>query len=181
MASPGRKDARASRTSAPRREVSRVLRHGVLTQPRISVIVTSAGDRGVLVAALEEIIPQCRRAGAELIVVSTQWRGPIDSLRHSFSGVRFVAVSPDATGTQLRAAGMAEADGDIVVFTSDASPVDEYWIESAIPAGAMERARQVAPWPERVARWRTWLSQRAAAEVPSLPMYVPRDAAVGSD
>ena len=181
MKSPAWKEGRVARTSGSRRELSLPARHGVSKAPRLSVVVTSSGDRVALAAALDSILPQCRRLGAELVVVSTQWRGQLEALRHSFFGARFVAAPTESGAAQQRALGLAECDGDIVVFTTDGAPVDEHWLASALPKGALERARLGAPWTDRVEHWRAYLSQRALSGMPVLRPYAPRDAAVGSD
>ena len=109
--------------------------------PTISVVVASCRERHLLEACLEALLPQCHQVGAEVVVARAAAASQVEDLIRAYPGVRFVAVPGDTAIPQLRAAGMAEADGDIVALTEDHCVVAPDWLPELVDAN--ERGAQV--------------------------------------
>jgi len=86
----------------------------------------------VLEACLDALLPQCRQVRAEVVVARA---GVLGDLPRAYPTVRFVAASRDATIPELRAAGMAEAEGDIVALTEDHRIPVVGWLTTLAQAG----------------------------------------------
>jgi GT2 family glycosyltransferase len=113
---------------------ARGVRHAAA--PTISVVVASLGEPEVLEACLDALLPQCRTVDAELVVARRAAAGQLDELAIAYPTVRFVAAPSDATTADLRVAGMAEAEGDIVALTEDHRIVAPGWLTQLTQAGA---------------------------------------------
>jgi hypothetical protein len=87
--------------------------------PTISVVVASCREVPVLEACLDALLPQCREVEAEVVVARVAAAGQLSALTRAYPTVRFVSVPREATIAELRAAGMAEAEGDVVALTED--------------------------------------------------------------
>ncbi len=64
-----------------------------------------------MLPALDE---ECRAIGVELVVVRAGDATDVESLRDEYPSVRFIVCTPGTSTRDLRSAGMAEAEGDIV-------------------------------------------------------------------
>ncbi|MEW5931367.1 MAG: hypothetical protein AB1941_28200 [Gemmatimonadota bacterium] len=91
--------------------------------PAFSVVVTSREDPEALRSLLAGLLPLCAAHGVQAVVVRA---GPVEealALADEHPGARFLhpadGGAPDAA---LRSAGMAAADGDVVLFGSDRDP-----------------------------------------------------------
>ena len=91
--------------------------------PTFSVVVTSRGDPRALRSLLAGLLPTCAAHGVQALVVRA---GPVDealALADEHPGARFLhPADDDAPDVALRSAGMAAADGDVVLFGSDRDP-----------------------------------------------------------
>lgn len=91
--------------------------------PAFSVVVTSRGDPGKLRSLLAGLLPLCAAHGVQAVVVRA---GPVEealALADEHPGARFLHPADDrAPDAALRSAGMAAADGDVVLFGSDGDP-----------------------------------------------------------
>ena len=84
----------------------------------------------MLQACLGSLLGQCQRLNAELLVARAGSGNEVAALAKMHPSVRFVAASADASIPQLRAIGMAQAQGDVVALTEDHCIADENWIEA---------------------------------------------------
>jgi GT2 family glycosyltransferase len=87
--------------------------------PTISVVVASCHELHVLETCLDVLLPQCRQVEAEVVVARVAAADQLQALTRAYPTVRFVSAPHDATMPDLRAAGMAEAEGDVVALTED--------------------------------------------------------------
>ena len=118
--------------------------------PTVSVVVASNRDRSLLQSCLGSLLGQCQRMNAELVVARAGTAHDVASLAKGYPGVRFVAAPPDASIPQLRAIGMAQAQGDVVALTEDHCIADENWVEALLHSvngvdvvgGGMDNARR---------------------------------------
>jgi hypothetical protein len=95
-----------------------------------SVVVASRQPAGQLRACLDALAPQCRRAGAELVVARDPAAGPAGDL----AGARLVEGPPGAAIPVLRGLGVAAAGGDPVALTEDHLVPADDWLERLLPA-----------------------------------------------
>lgn len=131
--------------------------------PRISVVVASNRERALLDACLRSLLPQCRRLGAEILVTRPSDSGDLAIVRRGYPGVRILAAPPQSTIPQLRALGMASAQGDIVAVTEDHCVADSQWLEllaagvdagASVVGGGMDNAQR-----ERAVDWAAYFSE----------------------
>ncbi|MGI9076811.1 MAG: glycosyltransferase family 2 protein [Gemmatimonadaceae bacterium] len=111
-------DSRTKQRRAPRR--------GAL--PTLTVVIASNGSRSGLEACLASVSAQCARLDAELIVVRAAPGAEIQILGTLHPAVRFLPAPGGTTVPELRSLGMAEANGDIVVFSEDAVVRENRWL-----------------------------------------------------
>lgn len=98
--------------------------------PSLSVILISRRERAHLQAQLAQLVPQCGRAGADLIVARAADAAEIAALDKLFPDVLFVQAAADATDAQLRSLAMVQATGDVVTFGDDYPGVPRGWVET---------------------------------------------------
>lgn len=84
----------------------------------ISVVLASCRHPELVRASVAGLLPQCRDAGAELIVARRTSTGDPDP-QDLLTGCRLVECPMTATIPQLRGAGLAAAAGDYVLLTED--------------------------------------------------------------
>lgn len=122
--------------------------------PTFSLVVTSRGDAGALRALLAGLLPLCAAHGVQTLVVRA---GPVDealALADEHPAVRFLLPPGEAGPGALRAAGMAAAEGDVVMFGTDDDPALRERLlhllrSHGVPAaGAEEYASPERPRPE---------------------------------
>jgi hypothetical protein len=100
--------------------------------PTVSVVVASRSAGPALGGYLAALGSQCHAAGAELVVALSAAAAEVDSLRAAHPAARIV-VSPSArTPGELRAVGMAEAEGDIVALADDGAELPPDWVASLL-------------------------------------------------
>lgn len=143
MSSPGRLD----KEMAP--SIRRGARRG--SAPTVSVVIASNRDRALLQACLGSLLGQCQRLSAELLVARAGTGSEVSTIAKSYPGVKFVTAPADASIPQLRAIGMAQAQGDVVALTEDHCIADENWVEALmqtargdadVVGGGMDNARR---------------------------------------
>ena len=91
--------------------------------PTFSVVIASKEARRELEAHLHALLPQCQGLDAEIVVARAGEGLELQSLRSNYPTVRFLSLPRGTSAAELRAAGMAEADGDIVTFLDDSATV----------------------------------------------------------
>ncbi|MGH7553270.1 MAG: FAD-dependent oxidoreductase, partial [Longimicrobiales bacterium] len=79
-------------------------------------MLISREDRSELEAKLPALAAECGAIGAELVVARAEDAAEAEMLRSSHESVRFVACPQGSSAMDLRSAGMAEAEGDIVTI-----------------------------------------------------------------
>ena len=121
----GSNDAAGLPRARPSRRVRAPRRGGV---PTLTVVIASSGTRTSLETCLASISAQCGRFDAELIVVRAVPFAEMQLLGALYPAARFVLAPANAVVPELRALGMAEADGDIVVFSEDGIVPENRWL-----------------------------------------------------
>lgn len=87
--------------------------------PSVSVVLVSRGPRSQLELCLRVLLPACRAARAELVVVRAGDDHETDALGAAHPGVRMIVRPAGTEPAELRRAGMAAAGGDIVTLLCD--------------------------------------------------------------
>jgi hypothetical protein len=88
-------------------------------QPTHSIVIASREARRELEAHLHWLMASGEAGNAEIVVARAGEPTEMRSLRASYPSVRFVALTKDTPVSELRAAGMSEASGDIVTLLED--------------------------------------------------------------
>ncbi|MFZ5625480.1 MAG: glycosyltransferase family 2 protein [Gemmatimonadota bacterium] len=94
--------------------------------PRVSVVLASRGELRTLNTALAALQPAAEARDVEVVVVRAG--NPAGVLTGGV--VRVIAAPADASAASLRAMGMREAKGDVVILTDDDSAIHEPWAET---------------------------------------------------
>ncbi len=120
--------------------------------PTLTVVIASSGTTAALDNCLASVCSQCARFDAELIVVSSVPGAEVHVLATLCPTARFVLAPADAMVPQLRSLGMAEANGDIVVFSDDAAVPENRWLATIMatvfPSDAeLSASDQPFDWP----------------------------------
>ena len=105
-------DGSARSSTPPRVSVEHKRRRGVRAEPQLSIVLV-AMEETVVPESLRATLSACDAAGVELVLVQRGQRAAGSFLRR-LRNVRTLAASSTATVAELRAAGMATANGDIV-------------------------------------------------------------------
>ena len=92
------------------------------TDARVSLVLALRDGWAAADAQIATLWPDCRRAGAELVVVTTLAASQVAAARARYSGVNFVAAAADTGLDTLRALGMDAAGGDIVALVDPRNP-----------------------------------------------------------
>jgi hypothetical protein len=92
----------------------------------ISVVLASSRPAGLLTQAVSRLLPQCRRAQAELIVARA---GDSRAAPEAFEGCREVHCRAGASLPEIRGAGLAAATGDWVLLTEDGCLAHPDWVQ----------------------------------------------------
>src|SRR4051795_4826162 len=104
-------------------------RAAFLAAPVVSVVVAPNRPRASLTDYLETLHVECSRLRAELIVARDGDDEELEVLTSAYSELRLLTVRGDPSVPELRAAGMREATGDIVVLADDDSPLPDHWLD----------------------------------------------------
>jgi hypothetical protein len=156
-----------------------------VSRPTLSVIVSTRKDPALLLAWMEGLADQVRRADAEIIVATC-------ADRISAQGSVAVRHLPNASTFDCRAAGFSAAAGDIVAFTEDHCVVPDDWcarILSAFAArpdlvmlGGAVANGSTARIADRMNYWMTFAAYapgQVTAQHPCISQFAVRTAAVG--
>jgi len=121
----------------------------------LSVVLASCRSMDLVAEAIRRLLPQCRQAGAELIVARRTSKGePGADPQAGFDGCRLVECPATATIPELRGAGLAGTTGDWVALTEDNCVVHPRWLERLgscfgmevdVVGGAMGNAHPARP------------------------------------
>jgi hypothetical protein len=110
---------------------------------RASVVVASFSGEDALRSCLDSLERQ--HGDAEVIVSAAAQPEALARLRSSHAWAEFVPAAPAATVFQLRARGLAHAQGKVAVLLEDHCRVDVGWLEALV--GAVEREGGFAGGP----------------------------------
>ena len=117
----------------------------------MSVVLASCRSAELVAQAVASLLPQCREAGAPLIVARSTALADADAV---LEGCRVVWCSPGATIPEIRGAGLAAATGDWVLLTEDNCVARSDWVkrlcagfeaEVAVVGGTMGNAHPDRP------------------------------------
>ena len=100
-------------------------------RPSVSVVVASRRERSLLEECLQSLLPQAARVGAEIVVARIDDGSEAD-LKAAYPDVVIVTMPEESTIPQLRAAGMAASDGDIVALTEDRWVASDDWLDQLV-------------------------------------------------
>lgn len=128
--------------------------------PTLTVVIASNGTRSGLEACLASITVQCERFDAELVVVRAAPSAEIQVLATLYPTARFVPARAHTTVPQLRSLGMAESNGDIVVFSEDATVRENRWLAMIMATVVPSASEILASDPEF--DWPTYFSAAGA-------------------
>lgn len=117
MASSGR----ASASEAGRRRANQ-------TSPSLSVVLVADGDCAELNRTIQSLDTQIAEYGAQLVIVRRNADPSIESALSQVTRYRLVRAPEDCPRSEMRALGMAAAQGDIVVLRDNGSPVASDWL-----------------------------------------------------
>jgi glycosyltransferase involved in cell wall biosynthesis len=104
-------------------------RAAILATPHLSVVVSSNGSMATLDACLRSLQEQAERTRAEMIVARAGEGQDLGDLERAYPNVRFVSAGQVDRATDLRALGMREVTGDVVVVMDDSSLPGARWLE----------------------------------------------------
>jgi hypothetical protein len=93
-------------------------------------------DSSALFGRLGAVLPACREAEVEVIVVRAAAESLTTAAAHHPSGLRVIAGPVDAAPSGLRDVGMRAAQGDIVLFRSEHDSIDLAWLSPFLAHGA---------------------------------------------
>ena len=96
---------------------------------QLSVAVASFRERPLLEACLESLAPQCRSAGASLVVSRDGDEQETRELERAWPGVTFVRAERGASVPRLRGLALAGCDGDWAILTEDHCVAAPDWVE----------------------------------------------------
>ena len=96
----------------------------------------------MLEACLGSLHSQCHEHGAEILVARAYNGSEINELAERYPFARFVAAPTHSTIPQLRADGMAAAEGNMIALTEDHCVVASDWIAQLLRA--LEQGTEVA-------------------------------------
>jgi GT2 family glycosyltransferase len=106
----------------------------VSAPPAASIVVPTRGRPGYLDVALASVAPQATQAGAEVLVV-TDGEDPATAAVAARHGARLLVLAAGAGANAKRNAGVAAAQGPLIVFVDDDIEAPPGWLE-ALLAGA---------------------------------------------
>jgi|SRR5579884_415167 len=119
-----------------------------LEKPSASVVIPTSGSAGYLDVTLASVMPQARRAGAEVIVVLDGPDASSEAVaeRH---GAR-LAVLPGHRGlNRARNAGIRQARGELIAFIDDDVEAPAGWLDALLQGAASAPEREVFGGPIR--------------------------------
>jgi protoporphyrinogen oxidase len=91
-------------------------------KPSLSVVLASTESLEALAKRLDPVVPRCEALGIE-IVVAFPSAGEPEGQGIALAGVRLVPCPVGSSTEELRAAGMKEAEGDLVTIVEDVAAI----------------------------------------------------------
>ena len=113
----------------------------------MSVVIAGNGDWQLVYNRVATIVDECVRLRVEIILARPAASPDADMLARTFPAATIVEAPPDASIGQLRAVGMREVAGDIVVFLNDSDTLDTAWLAAL----ARQAGRGDTPEPPEMA------------------------------
>jgi glycosyltransferase involved in cell wall biosynthesis len=112
-----------------------------------AIVVPTRGRLPALDRALRSMVPQARKAAAELIVVEDGGEGAREvAAQH---GARLVVLEPAHGPNAARNAGIAATDADLVVLAEDDVEAPAWWLESLLRSASAHSDIEVFGGPIR--------------------------------
>ena len=159
--------------------VMRPGRRGSRSAPTISVVVASNRSLALLHSTLAALAPQCSGPGTELIVARAGEPSDASTIARAFPTARVVGCSAQSTIPELRGAGMAAANGDIVALTEDNCVPGDDWVAQLargvqagadVVGGGMDNAQRdrVVDWAAYFAEYGYCASTRPESDAPRI-------------
>jgi glycosyltransferase involved in cell wall biosynthesis len=102
-----------------------------VTVPTASIVIPTEGRPDYLRATLASVVPQARRAGAEVLVVGPCQDAATAAVAEQFAARLIPAPSP-GTLNASRNAGAAAARGDLIVLIDDDVRAPLMWLETLL-------------------------------------------------
>ena len=102
----------------------------------MSIVVASMSGVAELQACIDALVPPCREANVELVVVRATTAEEFRALQSRNPAVLFMPAPDGSTSRALRGFGIAAADGDIVALTDDARLPDAEWLRDTVALAA---------------------------------------------
>jgi glycosyltransferase involved in cell wall biosynthesis len=102
-----------------------------VTVPTASIVIPTAGRPDYLRATLASVVPQARRAGAEVLVVGRCRDVATAAVAEQFAA-RLVTVPASGTLNASRNAGADAAGGDLIVLIDDDVRAPLMWLETLL-------------------------------------------------
>jgi protoporphyrinogen oxidase len=93
-------------------------------RPTLSAVLAAQGSLQDLESQLDLLIADCLSLDAEVIVARAGTPDELDGLRAQYAGVRWIHCAESSSRAELRAAGMADAEGDIVLIFDEEHPFE---------------------------------------------------------
>jgi len=128
---------------------TRIPRRGAL--PLVSLVIVGRGDWQLAHSRVASIVDECVRLRVEIVLARPAASPDADMLARTFPAATVVEAAPDASLGELRAVGMREVSGDVVVFLNDSDALDTAWLaaltrqaERESPASSEVAASQLA-------------------------------------
>ncbi len=137
---------------------------------KVSIIIPSVSGNLTIDECLVALEGQRGEVEAEIIVVDRCQDGTAEHIRRHFGWVRLVSLTKQSSIPEMRAIGMAQATGDIIIITEDHCIAPDNWLEEIVKAhqsgymavgGAVENG-----CVERVTDWATFLCEYSHAMLP---------------
>ncbi len=128
-----------------------------LKTPELSIVVAAWNDITLLRQCLASMQGQAEIADTEIIVASNFGCERNETIKELFAHVNCICLPESATVPQLRAAGIASAQGEVIALIEDHCTLDEKWCaevkkahksSQSIVGGAVENASR-----ERLLDW----------------------------
>lgn len=124
----GRGGPGEGREAAPRPQFVPPSELGTVNHARLVVVLASLRPRPVLETALASLVPQCRQAGAPLVVARRATEPDEAWIAQAAPGCLVVPCLQDDDVPRIRGRGLARASGDWVALTEDNCIADPQWL-----------------------------------------------------
>ncbi len=103
-------------------------------EPTHTVVLASRLPRQALEPLLTRLSAECGAVGAELVVARAASAAELRELSDAYPQILFMPAPDGSSQRELRAFGLAAAEGDIVTFADDAVGAPEGWVATMASA-----------------------------------------------